>query len=235
MKTIGLLGGMSWESTQTYYKLINEGVRERAGGLHSASLAMVSLDFQPLADFQAEGNWDAIRDELVSAATQVQAAGADCLLIGTNTMHKLADEVEAALHIPLIHIADATGAALVAKGIQQVGLLGTAFTMEQDFYRQRLADKFGLEVLIPTAEQRAEVHRVIYQELCQGKVLESSRASYLAVMDSLVERGAQGVILGCTEIGLLVKPQHTGIPLFDTAAIHAAAAVDFAFSTSGCA
>lgn len=230
MKTIGMLGGMSWESTVTYYRLVNEGVKAKLGGLSSAQIALYSVDFAPMEKLQHQGDWAGAGDILVRAAQSVEAAGADFLLICTNTMHLVADAVEAAVHIPLLHIADATGEALVAEGIEKVGLLGTAFTMEQDFYRGRLESKFGLEVVIPGEVDRRKVHEVIYQELCLGVVSESSRSAYGEIIDRLVASGAQGVILGCTEIGLLVSRDHTSVPLFDTTALHAAKAVETALA-----
>ncbi|EKE76595.1 aspartate/glutamate racemase family protein [Gallaecimonas xiamenensis] len=228
MKTIGLLGGMSWESTQGYYSAINRGVRARCGGLHSAKIALYSVDFAPLAAAQHQGDWAGAAALLVEGAKRVEAAGADFLLLCTNTMHKLAPELSQALSIPLVHIADATGEALVQAGVRRVGLLGTAFTMEQDFYKGRLAQGFGLEVLVPDESDRALVHDVIYQELCQGRIEAASRAQYLQVIDRLAARGAQAVILGCTEIGLLVGQGDTPVPLFDTTALHAQKAVALA-------
>lgn len=229
MKTVGLLGGMSWESTELYYRLINEGVKERLGGLHSARIAMVSVDFQPIEELQQQGEWEKAGALLADDARRVEAAGADFLLICTNTMHRVADHVEAAITIPLLHLADATAKAIRAAGLDTVGLLGTAFTMEQDFYRGRLAEH-GLSVLIPEAEDRVIVHRVIYDELVLGVVREESRAAYVRIIDRLAGRGAQGVIEGCTEIGMLVQQEHTPVPLFDTTAIHAQAAVEMALT-----
>ena len=233
MKTIGLLGGMSWESTALYYRLINEGVKARLGGLHSASLVLVSVDFHEIEQLQQRGDWTAAGQRLAQAAQQVAAAGADCLLICTNTMHKVAPQVQAALSIPVLHLADATAARVRAAGMRRVGLLGTRFTMEEDFYRGRLAQKHGLEVLVPPPAERELVHRVIYDELCLGRVEAASRAAYLRIMQGLQARGAEGIIEGCTVIVLLVQPQHTNIPLFDTTAIHAAAAVDWALAPAG--
>ncbi len=230
MKTIGLLGGMSWESTQGYYRAINEGIKERLGGLHSAQIALYSVDFQPIETLQHDGDWDGTAQILTAAAGRVEAAGADCLLICTNTMHKVAPQVESAISIPLLHIADATAQELLGREITKVGLLGTGFTMEQAFYKGRLTEKFGLEVIVPNDDDRAIVHRVIYEELCLGKIDQQSKADYLRIIALLAEQGAQAVILGCTEIGLLVKQQDTGVPLVDTTMIHAQAAVDFALS-----
>lgn len=229
MKTIGLLGGMSWESTQTYYRLINEGVKSRLGGLHSAKLVLYSVDFAEIEALQHQGDWPATARILSGAALSLENAGADFLMIGTNTMHKVAPEIEEAINIPLLHIADATADVLTQDNIQRVGLLGTRFTMEQAFYRERL-EAAGIEVVTPDAPQRAEVHRVIYEELCQGEIQAASRETYLAVINSLAEQGAQAVILGCTEIGLLIKQTDTPVPLYDTTAIHAAQAVNQALS-----
>ena len=224
MKTIGLLGGMSWESTELYYRLINESIRAKLGGLHSAKLALYSVDFQEIEVLQHGGNWDRAGEVLAEAAKNVQRAGADFLLICTNTMHKVAPQIEAALDIPLLHLADATAERIKAQGMSTVGLLGTNFTMTQDFYRGRL-ESHGLEIVVPNETDRETVHRVIYDELCLGEVKESSRTDYLHIIDNLAAQGAEGVIEGCTEIVLLVQQQHTDVPLFDTTAIHAEAAV----------
>ncbi len=224
MKTIGLLGGMSWESTELYYRAINEETRRLRGRLHSAPIALVSVDFQQIEQLQHQDDWAACARILAGKARQVEAAGADFLLICTNTMHRVADEIQGAIDIPLLHIADATASAILAQGICRVGLLGTRFTMEQDFYKGRLQEQ-GLEVLVPDDGDRGLVHRVIYQELCLGIVQDESRLDYIRIIDDLGRRGADGVIEGCTEIGLLVNPAHTDMPLFDTAAIHARAAV----------
>ncbi|ONG49506.1 aspartate racemase [Pseudoroseomonas deserti] len=226
MKVIGLLGGMSWESSAEYYRIINQAVRERLGGLHSAECLMWSFDFARIEALQHAGKWDEATAELVAAARRLERAGADFLVICTNTMHRMADEVQAAVSLPLLHIADPTAERIRTAGFRKVGLLGTAFTMEQDFYKGRLVAQHGLEVLIPDEAQRAEIHRVIYEELVQGKVVDSSRAAYRAVIASLVARGAEAVILGCTEIMLLVRAQDSAVPLFDTTAIHAEAAVE---------
>jgi len=230
MKTIGLLGGMSWESSVEYYRIINETVRDRLGGLHSAHSVMVSVDFAEIETLQHQNHWEEATALLVAAAQQVEAGGADCLLICTNTMHKMAEPVAAGIRIPLLHIADATASAIRAAGLGRVGLLGTRFTMEEGFYRGRLVEKHGLEVLLPDPEERELVHRVIYDELCLGRLEEASRASYREIIRRLVEAGAQGIILGCTEIGLLVKPEDSPVPLFDTTQLHAVAAVDFALN-----
>ena len=230
MKTIGLLGGMSWESTLPYYRHINEAVRERLGGLHSARLVLYSLDFHEIEALQRQGDWAAAGTLLADAARRLESAGADFLLLCTNTMHKVADAIEAASALPLLHIADPTAAAIPAAGLQRVGLLGTRFTMEQPFYRQRLEDRHGIQVLVPDEPDRAEVHRVIYEELCRGVVSEASRQAYRQVITRLVARGAQAVILGCTEIGLLVRADDAEVPLFDTCVLHAQAAAERALS-----
>jgi len=226
MKTIGLLGGMSWESTLSYYRLINEEVKARLGGLHSARICLYSVDFDPLEKLQEADDWEGIGRLLTSAARRVEAGGADFLLICTNTMHRVAPQLERQLAIPILHIADATAERLVADGIGRVGLLGTRFTMEQEFYRGRLADRHGLEVLVPEAAEREVVHRIIYRELCLGKISADSRRLYLEIIAGLAARGAGAVILGCTEIALLVRQEHTPVPLYDTTAIHARRAVD---------
>ncbi|TXI34398.1 MAG: aspartate/glutamate racemase family protein [Aquipseudomonas alcaligenes] len=230
MKTIGLLGGMSWESTLPYYRHINEAVRERLGGLHSARLVLYSLDFHEIEALQRQGDWAAAGTLLADAARRLESAGADFLLLYTNTMHKVADAIEAASALPLLHIADPTAAAIQAAGLQRVGLLGTRFTMEQPFYRERLEDRHGIQVLVPDEPDRAEVHRVIYEELCRGVVSEATRQAYRQVISRLVARGAQAVILGCTEIGLLVRADDAEVPLFDTCVLHAQAAAERALS-----
>lgn len=229
MKTIGLLGGMSWESTELYYRLINEGIKARLGGLHSARIALVSVDFHEIEVMQRAEDWEQAGAALAKAARAVQAAGADFLLLCTNTMHKVAPQIEAAVSIPFLHLADATAQRIHSAGLHRVGLLGTAFTMEQDFYKARLA-QHGLNVLVPSAADRQIVHRVIYEELVLGEVNPASRGEYLRIIDDLAGRGAEGVIAGCTEIGMLVKQEHTATPIFDTTAIHAQAAVDMALT-----
>ena len=230
MKTIGLLGGMSWESTVEYYRLINEGIKSKLSGLHSAQIAMYSVDFEPIEQLQKSGDWESSGEILADAAKKIESAGADFLLICTNTMHKVAQQIEAAIQIPLIHIADATAEELIKNNMQSVGLLGTVFTMEQDFYKGRLQDKFGLNVVIPEKADREIVHKVINQELCLGNVQTDSRNEYLRIIKDLSEQGAQAVILGCTEIGILVKQSDTEIKLLDTTAIHAQKAVEMAIS-----
>ena len=231
-RVIGMLGGMSWESSAEYYRLVNELVRERRGGLHSARCVLASLDFAEVERLQVAGEWAQAGELLAEAARGLEAAGADLLLICTNTMHKVADQVQAAVGIPLLHLADATAAAVRSAGVETVGLLGTAFTMEQDFYRDRLAGH-GLRVLVPEADDRAEVHRVIYEELCLGVVREESREAYRQVIGRLVEAGAQGVVLGCTEIELLVGQDDSPVPVFPTTRLHVEAAVTAALADDG--
>ncbi|HQR22129.1 MAG TPA: aspartate/glutamate racemase family protein [Burkholderiaceae bacterium] len=230
MKTIGLIGGMSWESTVPYYQLINQSTRERLGGLHSAKIVLASVDFDPVEQMQRAGDWASAGALLADVARSLERAGADFLVLCTNTMHKVAPAIEAAVSLPLLHIADATAEEIRAAGISTVGLLGTRFTMEQDFYKDRLEDRYGLSVLTPGAPDRDVVHRVIYDELCLGRVLDTSRAAYVDVMDDLVRQGAQAIILGCTEITLLIRPSDARVPLFDTTAIHARKAVDWALA-----
>ena len=230
MKTIGMLGGMSWESTLTYYRLLNEGIKNSLGGLHSASICMVSVDFDAIEKLQHADDWDAMASQLSESALAVERGGADFLIICTNTMHKIAPEIEQALSIPLLHIADATAQTLLRDGIQRVGLLGTRFTMEQAFYSRRIVDNFGIDVLIPHSRQREFVHKVIYEELCLGKINPQSKTEFLAIIAQLAAQGAQAVILGCTEIAMLVEQRDTDVPLYDTTSIHAKAAIDFALS-----
>ena len=226
MKTVGLLGGMSWESTVGYYKAINQGVKNKLGGLHSAQIAMVSVDFEPIEKLQHQGDWEGAGAILAEAAKRIEAAGADFLLICTNTMHKVAPQIQAAIQIPILHIADATAQVLLQHHIHTVGLLGTAFTMEQDFYKGRLEEMHGLKVLAPNEADRKIVHNVIYHELCVGKIEADSKREYLRIIAQLAQDGAQAVILGCTEIGMLVQQADTAVPLYDTTAIHAAKAVE---------
>lgn len=226
MKTIGLLGGMSWESTESYYRLLNEGVKEALGGFHSAKVVLYSVDFDEIEKLQHQGKWDEMAEILTKAAQGVEKAGADFILICTNTMHKVAPQVQAGISVPLLHIADATAEEIIKAGIKKIGLLGTAFTMEEEFYKGRLEKEYGLEVLIPDASDRAIVHQVIYDELCLGQIKETSRKEYLRVIDTLVARGAEGIILGCTEIAMLVEPQTTDVRLFDTTTIHAQKAIE---------
>ncbi|MHC9511799.1 aspartate/glutamate racemase family protein [Kangiella sp. M94] len=228
MKTIGLIGGMSWESTIGYYKEINQRVKKALGGLHSAKIVLHSVDFDPIEKLQHSGNWAGTAEILIEAAKSVESAGADFVLICTNTMHKVASDIEQNINIPLLHIADATAEALVKDGIKKVGLLGTAFTMEQDFYKQRLIETYGLEVVIPNGADRKLVHDTIYNELCLGNIHDASRQEYLRIVNELAKSGAEAIILGCTEIGMLINQQHTDVPLYDTTAIHAAKAVEWA-------
>lgn len=229
MKTIGLLGGMSWESSLEYYRAMNETVKERLGGLHSAKILMNSLEFQELRDLMRAGDWETIGDRLGAAAGVLERAGADLMVIGTNTMHKVADRVAEGVSVPLIHIADATAEEASRRGFSKVALLGTVFTMEDDFYVGRL-ESLGFEVLVPGAADREAVDRVIFEELCRGAFLDGSRAEFVRVIEDLAAKGAEAVILGCTEIGLLVRPGDTDVPTLDTCLIHARKAVDAALS-----
>lgn len=226
MKTIGLIGGMSWESSIEYYRIINEVTKSKLGGLHSAKSVMYSVDFAEIEILQHQNRWQEATALMISAAQSIERAGADFVVLCTNTMHKLADEIEANIQIPFLHIADATAEKIQSSGIQKIGLLGTRFTMEQDFYRGRLIEKHGLEVLIPTGEEREVVHRVIYEELCFGIINPASRNQYIEIMNRLVELGAEGIILGCTEIELLVQNEDLTVDLFPTTRIHAEAAVE---------
>ena len=230
MRTIGLLGGMSWESTVPYYREINQFVAERLGGFHSARIAMWSVDFHRLEALASAGEWEEIGRILADRARRLEKAGADFIVLCTNTMHKVAPDIESAVDIPLLHIADAIGEAARESGIRTVGLLGTRFTMAEPFYRERLAMRHGLEVLIPTEEQREVVDRVIFDELVKGELSDASRAAYVGIIDDLVARGAEGVILGCTEIGLLVGSDDASVPLLDSAAIHARRAAELALA-----
>ncbi len=232
MRTIGLIGGLSWESSIEYYRLINQTVKERLGGLHSAKSLLYSFDFEEIEHLQHAGNWDEATRLMIEAAQNCERGGADFLLICSNTMHKMADRVQESIHIPLLHIADATAEKIVAAGIRKIGLLATAFTMEEDFYKGRLIQNFGLEVVIPNSEERQEVHRVIYQELCRGEVKPESKEYYVEVMRRLVGEGVEGIILGCTEIMLLVGQPDIDVPIFDTTTIHAIAAVEYALETA---
>jgi len=226
MKTIGLLGGMSWESTAEYYRIINQAVKERLGGYHSAKLLMYSVDFGEIEGLQHSGEWEDLTRLMIEAAWRVERGGADFLLICTNTMHKMAGEVEESLSIPLLHIADATADAIKANGLHKVGLLGTRFTMEQDFYRGRLRDAHGIEVLVPAVADREAVHSIIFDELCHGIIEPASRDELRRVIENLISEGAQGIVLGCTELPFLIKQEDVVAPLFDTTEIHALAAVD---------
>ncbi|CAG0933199.1 aspartate racemase [Thermoflexales bacterium] len=230
MKTIGLIGGMSWESSTEYYRLINTFVKERLGGFHSAKCVMVSVDFAEFEALLRENGWAELTQLLMAAAQQLERAGADLVVLCTNTMHKAADDIQANIQVPLLHIIDATAEQIKAQGLTTVGLLGTRPTMEEDFYVGRLTQHFGLQVLIPEAAERELIHRVIFDELCLGQVSTASQAHYLAVIERLIEHGAQGIILGCTEIGLLVQAGDCRVPVFDTTRLHAQAAVDFALN-----
>ena len=226
MKTIGMLGGMSWESTATYYRLLNEGVKKRLGGLHSAKILLYSVDFAEVEKLMSAGNWGDAGELLGSAAANLQRGGADYLMICTNTLHKVADIVESRISVPLLHIADATARQIVGDNINKVGLLGTGFTMEQEFYRGRLEKNFGLEVLIPAKTDRTIVHDIIFDELCLGKILSRSRNEYIRIVQDLVQQGAEAIILGCTEISLLLPQDECDVVLYDTTAIHAQCGVD---------
>jgi aspartate racemase len=226
VKTIGLIGGMSWESSLLYYRLINEGVKQRLGGLHSAQILMYSVDFAPIEKLQHTGDWEGAAEVMVDAARRLEAGGAAFFLIATNTMHQVADVVSAAVDIPLLHIADATGEVLLRDGVRRIGLLGTAFTMELDFYRRRISEQYEIDMVVPELHDRQMVHDIIYQELCQGQIEAESREVYLAIINRMREQKIDGVILGCTEIGMLLQPQHTDIKLYDTTAIHAQQAVN---------
>lgn len=230
MKVLGLLGGMSWESTIPYYRMINERVKARLGGLHSAKIVLYSVDFQEIERLQHQGDWHGAGRLLARAAASLRAAGAEAIVICTNTMHKVADAVEQASGLPLIHIADATALQVRQQKIRRVGLLGTRFTMEQDFYRGRLQDKFDIEVITPDEADREIVHRIIYQELCLGKICAASRDEYRRIIRNLEQQGAQGIIFGCTEISLLVGAADAAVPVFDTTAIHAHAAAEYALA-----
>ncbi|GJL44559.1 TPA: aspartate/glutamate racemase [Citrobacter farmeri] len=230
MKTIGLLGGMSWESTIPYYRLVNEGIKQQLGGLHSASLLLHSVDFHEIEACQSRGEWDKAGDILAQAAIGLQQAGAEGIVLCTNTMHKVAEAIESRCSLPFLHIADATGRVISAQGMRRVALLGTRYTMEQDFYRGRLEQQFAIESLVPEADVRAKINQVIFDELCLGRFSDASRQYYIEVIENLAAQGAEGVIFGCTEIGLLVPVERSPIPVFDTTAIHAADAVTFMLS-----
>ncbi len=228
MKTIGLIGGMSWESSIEYYRIINETTQAKLGGLHSAKSIMVSVDFAEMEILQHEGKWGEASQMLGDAAKSLENGGADFIVLCTNTMHKAADDIQASVKIPLLHIADATAQRVKDSGIQKIGLLGTRFTMEEEFYKGRLTEKYGLNVRVPNAQEREIVHHVIYDELVMGEIRQHSREQYLGIIEQMVRRGAEGIILGCTEIGLLIHQQDTQVPLFDTTRIHAEAAVEYA-------
>jgi len=233
VKTIGLVGGMSWESTSEYYCIINEAIRDKLGGLHSAEIVLYSVDFQGIEQLQHEGKWDEAANLMIDAARRVERGGADFVVICTNTMHKMANEVAANINIPLLHIADATAEKIVSLGFKKIALLGTKFTMEQDFYKGCLAKKHGLDVLIPDEAGRQVIHDIIYKELCLGKTENSSREQLKVIIENLIDDGAQGIILGCTELPLLIKQHDCPVPLFDTTKIHAQAAVEYALKDNG--
>jgi len=230
MKTIGLIGGMSWESSIEYYRIINETVKAKLGGLHSAQSLMYSVDFAQIEALQHQGRWDEATEMMIDAARRLERGGADFVVICTNTMHRVADQVQAQIQIPLLHIADATAASIRSQGLKRIGLLGTRFTMEEEFYKGRLVDKHGLDVIIPDDEEREIVHRVIFDELVLGQIKPASREQYVRIIAHLAGEGAEGIILGCTEIGLLVGDQDSPVPLFDTTRIHAVAAVEYALA-----
>ena len=234
MKQLGLIGGMSWESTQSYYQLINQTVKAKLGGLHSAKLCLYSVDFAEIAELQAAGDWQKMTTILAGAATSLKRAGSDAIVICTNTMHKISDEISAASGLPVLHIADATAKRLKYDGVKRIALLGTRFTMQQDFYKARLQNLHGIEVITPNNDQQALVHDIIYDELCRGEVNASSRQTYLDIIDALHQQGAEGVILGCTEIGLLVQQAHTQVPLYDTTKLHAEAVVEWSLGATSC-
>lgn len=234
MKIIGLIGGMSWESTIPYYRIINQTVKQNLGGLHSAKIVLYSVDFHEIEQLQRQGDWCTAGELLANAARAVERAGADCVVLCTNTMHKVAEAIESAVEIPLLHIADATAQEIRRIGLSRVGLLGTRFTMEQDFYKKRLLERNGIEVVVPHADERDIIHRIIYEELCLGQINEDSRAQYRQIMRKMVDdEGVQGIILGCTEISLLVGASDSAVPLFDTTAIHARAAAEFVLDGDG--
>jgi aspartate racemase len=229
-KTIGLIGGMSWESSAEYYRIVNQEMQKRLGGVHSARSLMWSVDFGEIEQLQHAGDWDRLAEEMKDAAIRLERGGADFVVLCTNTMHRLADAVISAVEIPLLHIADPTAQRIKAAGLNRVGLLGTAFTMEQDFYKGRLREHYGLDVMVPEPEDRRVVHEIIYRELVVGEIRPESRGVYRSIMARLIERGAQAIILGCTEIMLLVSDEDSAVPLYDTTTIHAVAAVDFALT-----
>jgi aspartate racemase len=231
VKTIGLIGGMSWESSIEYYRIINEATRAKLGGLHSAKSIMVSVDFAEVEILQHQGKWAEAADMLVDAAKRLENGGADFIVLCTNTMHKVAEDIQANVQIPLLHIADATAQLVKDAGIRTIGLLGTRFTMEEEFYKGRLSQKYGLHVHIPNTQEREVIHRVIYDELVVGEIKQHSKEQYLGIIERMIAQGVEAVILGCTEIGLLIHEQDSRVPLFDTTRIHAEAAVEYAFKS----
>jgi aspartate racemase len=230
MKTIGVIGGMSWESSAEYYRLLNRHAKARLGGHHNARSLLLTVDFASIEANQRAGDWQALGEQMADAARRLERGGADLVILATNTMHRVCESIEQAIKVPFLHIADPTGAALRAAGVERVGLLGTRYTMEQTFYTGRLRERYGLDTLVPDDGERAEVHRIIYDELCHGSVGDASRKVYQRVIEHLAERGAQAVILGCTEITLLIKPEDSVLPVFDTTALHAQAAVEWAIA-----
>ena len=230
MKTVGLIGGMSWESTAEYYRLLNETIRKRLGGFHSAKIVLVSVDFAEIEAMQSENRWDEANQAMANAALQLERGGADCILLCTNTMHKCAPAIQAASHLPFLHIADTTAFAIKTKHLSSVGLIGTRFTMEESFFKDRLLDSFGITTIVPSPNERETIHQIIYEELVQGIILEKSRLAYTEIIEHLVERGAQGIILGCTEIGLLIQQKDSSVPIFDTTRIHVDAAVEYSIN-----
>ena len=228
MKTIGMIGGMSWESSLEYYRILNEQIKQKLGGLHSAQCLMYSVDFGPIAQLQHDNDWEELSRIMVETGQRLEKGGADFIIICTNTMHKMAKEVGAGISIPLIHIADTTAEEIKRQGLNTVALLGTRFTMEQDFYKGRLAEKHGLKVLTPDDTDMDTIHRIIYKELCLGTILKDSKTEYLRIIEKLIDQGAEGIILGCTEIPLLVKQKDVSVPILDTTQLHAEAAVEFA-------
>ncbi|MEQ7049062.1 aspartate/glutamate racemase family protein [Paenibacillaceae sp. P-4] len=229
MKVIGLLGGMSWESSVEYYRIINEEVKRKLGGLHSAKCLLYSVDFDEIEQYQAEGNWEKAGEVLANAARSLEKGGADFIVICTNTMHKVIDDIRSKINIPIVHIADATANRIKEKGLRTIGLLGTKYTMEQDFYKSRL-ELNGIKVIVPNADERELINKIIYEELCLGKIHQESRDYYKKVIQGLIELGAEGIILGCTEIGLLVNPEDSKVPVFDTTYIHAVEAVNISLN-----
>ncbi|WP_233830932.1 aspartate/glutamate racemase family protein [Paraburkholderia sp. ZP32-5] len=232
MKTIGVIGGMSWESSTEYYRLLNRHAKARLGGHHNARSLLLTVDFAQVEANQRAGDWHALGEQMAGAALQLERGGADIVILATNTMHRVCESIEQAIKVPFLHIADPTGAALRAAGVERVGLLGTRYTMEQTFYTGRLRERHGLDTLVPDEAERADVHRIIYDELCHGNVDSASRKIYQRVIDNLAARGAQAVILGCTEITLLIKPEDSSLPVFDTTALHAQAAVEWAIESA---
>jgi aspartate racemase len=230
-KLIGMIGGVSWESTVLYYKLINQAVRERLGGLNSAKLLIYSLNYDPIVEYERQGNWKAVADILVTTAKNIEDAGCHFLILGCNTLHKVSESIEAAIRIPFLHIADATAITLLRTGVKKIGLLGTQFTMEDGFYKKRLHDKYGIDVIIPSSNDCKLIDDIIYNELCMGKIMDDSRQKLSSIMASLVTLGVQGILLACTELGMLVQPDDSSVPIFDTTALHVDSVVKLYFSS----